>query len=266
MSRGNRKGVIFDDDYDRLRFLNLLGEAAERYRLRCQSYCLMGNHYHAVVETPDGNLSDAMQLVNGAFTQESNRRHQRIGHLLHGRFKSVIIGDDTYLRAANTYVVRNPVAAGLVAHPTDWKWSSYRATAGHDAPPDWLCLDWLNWVFGGRTLAVAQRRYREFVATPRDEDSIEKSLVFGEQSLHEAARAHIGANLYQVRLPREYRALARPTLDDIFPSHLPKIERNARVIRAHAVHGYRLSEIAACLQVHPNTLSRIVRALRVRSG
>jgi hypothetical protein len=205
-------------------------------------------------------------LVNGVFTQNSNRRHHRSGHLLQGRFKAVLIGDDIYLRAANAYVVQNPVAAGLVAHPSEWTWSSYRATAGIETPPDWLNLDWLNWVFGGRTRSVAQRRYREFLATAPADVSIDNTPVFGEQSLHETARNRIGATLHHVRLPREYRALARPTLADIFPWPLGKTERNSLVLRAHVVHGYRLAEIAAYLRLHPNTLSRLVRAVRNREG
>ena len=140
MSRGNRKAVIFEDDADRRRFARLLGEAAGRYRLLCHSYCLMGNHYHAVIECSDANLSAAMNWLNGVFAQYSNRRHGRSGHLLQGRFKSVLIGDDIYLRAANTYVLMNPVKAGLVEEPSEWKWSSYRATVGMEAPPCWLDL------------------------------------------------------------------------------------------------------------------------------
>lgn len=266
MSRGNRKSVIFEDDADRRRFELLLGEAAERYRLLCQSYCLMGNHYHIVVEVPDANLSHAMHWLNGVFAQYSNRRHQRTGHLLQGRYKSVLIGDDVYLRAANTYVVLNPVTAGLVAEPSEWRWSSYRASAGMEIPPRWLDLAWLNWVFGGRTLLDAQQHFREFVSAHPDENSLNDQFVFGNQDLRERARAAIGATLHQTRLPVEYRALARPTLSELFPRHLPKGDRNAHILRAHVVHGYRFAEIAACLFVHPNTISRVVQSIRKGGG
>ena len=266
MSRGNRKAIIFEDDADRRRFVALLGEAADRYRLLCHSYCLMGNHYHAVVEVSDSNLSDAMHWLNGVFAQYSNRRHQRTGHLLQGRFKSLLIGNDMYLRAANIYVVLNPVRAGFVADPSEWGWSSYRATAGMETRPDWLDVSWLSWVFGGRTIEDGQRRFREFVSEPPDDDPLEATLVFGSQALQARARAAIGATLHQSRLPREYRALARPSLGELFPGQLPKADRNTRILRAHVVHGYRLADIAACLFVHPNTISRIVQALRTRGG
>lgn len=265
MARGNRKGVVFEDDVDRRMFRALLGEAIERYRLNCQSYCLMGNHYHAVVEAPEANLSCAIQWLNGVFAHASNRRHRRTGHLWQGRFKSVLVGDDIYLRAANTYVVRNPVAAGLVTSPAEWTWSSFRASAGMEVPPAWLNLDWLNWVFGGRTRVQAQRKYREFVTSTADEKAFDEAVLIGDDALESLARDEIGATLHQSHLPGAYRALARPDLAELFPRPLPKADRNTRVLRAHVVHGYRLSEIAACLRVHPNTISRVVRALRMRS-
>lgn len=265
MSRGNRKGIIFEDDIDRRMFLALLDEALERYRLNCQSYCLMPNHYHSVVSDPEGTVSNAMQWLNGVFAHASNSRHQRVGHLWAGRFKSIMIGDDIYLRTANVYVVQNPVRAGLVSSPSDWPWSSYRASAGLAAPQVRLNLDWLLWVFGGRTLAVAQRKYREFVATPAAGTELEEALLYADEPLETAVRDRIGATLHQSRLPREYRALARPTLAELFPGPLSKGDRNALIVRAHVVHGYRMSEIADCLRVHPNTISRVVRALRLKS-
>lgn len=266
MSRGNRKAVIFEDDADRRRFVRLLGEAADRYRLHCHSYCLMGNHYHAVIECSDANLSAAMNWLNGVFAQYSNRRHGRTGHLLQGRFKSVLIGDDAHLRAANTYVLMNPVRAELVADPSEWRWSSYRATIGIEKPPPWLDLSWLNWVFGGRTLRDAQLSFKGFVSIPANESLPDDALVFGSQELQETIRSSIGENLHQYRLPRAYRALAQPTLSELFPRQLPKTERNTQMLRAHVVHGYRLAEIAACLFVHPNTVGRIVQRLRTRGG
>jgi REP element-mobilizing transposase RayT len=266
MSRGNRKADIFENDADRHRFETLLGETVDRYRLRCHSYCLMGNHYHAVLELSDNNLSDAMHWLNGVFAQYSNREHHRVGHVLQGRFKSVLIGDDIHLRTANTYVVLNPVRAGLVSDPSEWRWSSYRATAGLEPPPDWLDVSWLSWVFGGRTLLDAQRHFQKHVGTPSSNQSLDDALVSGDEALQDKVRAAIGATLHMSRLPREYRALGRPTLGELFPRLLPKSDRNTQILRAHVVHGYRMAEIAACLFVHPNTISRTVRALRARGN
>ncbi len=266
MSRGNRKGIIFDDDDDRRRFLEVLAEAVERYRLRCLSYCLMGNHYHAVVETTEQNLPDAMHFVNGVFTQASNLRHGRTGHLLEGRYRSLVVATDIYLWNANLYVVLNPVAAGLVSHPADWPWSSFRATAGLEQAHPLLCLDWLDWVVGGRSRDESQRRFREMLATSIEDCLLGESTVFGGDELRTTVRQELGAKFHQVRVPQAYKALARPALAELFAGNPAKRERDERAIRAHVVHGYRLSEIAEALRLHPNTLSRIIRALRQRSA
>lgn len=265
MARGNRRGIIFDDDDDRRRFLEVLTEATERYRIGCWSYCLMQNHYHAVVETADRNLSDAMHFVNGVYAQASNLRHGRTGHLLEGRFRSIVVDNDVYLWNANLYVVLNPVAAGVVSHPAEWPWSSFRATAGLDEPPTLLRLEWLDWALGGNTRHESQRRYRELLTAPAAAPEITEAAVFGGRRLEATIRVEVGARLHQVRIPRSYKALARPTLSEIFEAPLPKAKRDEQVIRAHVVHGYRLSEIAEAIRLHPNTLSRIVGALKKRS-
>ncbi len=226
----------------------------------------MGNHYHAVIETTERNLPDAMHFVNGVFTQSSNLRHGRTGHLLEGRYRSVVVDNDIYLWNANLYVVLNPVAAGLVLHPADWPWSSFRATAGLEPAHPLLCLDWLDWVIGSQSRDESQRRYREMLATPPTSAEIEGIDVFGGDELKAAARQEIGATFHQVRVPQAYKALGRPALAELFGGNMAKRERNERAIRAHVVHGYRLSEIAEALRIHPNTLSRIVRDIRQRSA
>lgn len=266
MSRGNRKGIIFDDDDDRRAFLEIVAEASERYRVRCLSYCLMGNHYHAVVSTVDRNLSDAMHFVNGVFSQGSNLRHGRTGHLLEGRFRSVLIDNDVYLWNANLYVVMNPVAAGLVAHPSQWPWSSFRATAGIEPPLPMLNLDWLDWALGGQDRDEAQRRYRKLMAVPAGIGFAEAGPAFGGPGVRDLARQEVGMHWHQLRVPVTYKALARPTLASIFDHGTTIPERNERVVRAHVVYGYRLAEIAESLRLHPNTLSRIFRRLKRRSG
>ncbi|MGH7801397.1 MAG: transposase, partial [Thermodesulfobacteriota bacterium] len=90
-SRGNARQEIFLSDDDRTSFLNLLGREVEQQRWRCHAYCLMSNHYHIMIETPEGNLVLGMRRLNGAYSQEFNRRHGRVGHLFQGRYKSIIV-------------------------------------------------------------------------------------------------------------------------------------------------------------------------------
>ena len=147
-ARGNDRQAIFGDDADRSRFLIVLASVVARYRVRCHAYCLMGNHYHALLQTPEGNLSTAMRQLNGVYTQRFNRRHERSGHIFQGRYGAQLVDGHAHLHEVCRYVVLNPVRAGLVEHPRDWAWSSYRATAGETAPPGFLTVDWLravNW-------------------------------------------------------------------------------------------------------------------------
>jgi REP element-mobilizing transposase RayT len=134
-ARGNAREAIFNDDSDRKTFLGVLGKIIERYNWLCHAYCLMGNHYHLLIETPDGNLSRGMRQLNGIYTQTFNRRHRRVGHVLQGRFKAILVEKDSYLLELCRYIVLNPVRANRVKHPKHYAWSSYRATAGVSNPP-----------------------------------------------------------------------------------------------------------------------------------
>jgi REP element-mobilizing transposase RayT len=162
-ARGNAQQPIFLDDTDRHHFLRLLGGEIQQQRWRCYVYCLMGNHYHLVVEAPEPNLSRGLRRLHGTYTQWFNRRHRQVGHLLQGRFKSVLVEKESYLLELARYVVLNPVRAGLVTDPSDWVWSSYRATVGRQDAPDWLDVPAVLTLFDP-VAATAQAAYRRFVA------------------------------------------------------------------------------------------------------
>ena len=268
MSRGNNKSDIFVDDDDREAFLRIAAEAFARYEVRCFAMCLMSNHYHFVLNTPRGNISLAMRYVNGVYTQHYNRRHARTGHVFEGRFTSVLVDNDYYLRTALAYVVLNPVKANRVDDVAIWKWSSYRWTAGLTPAPSFLTLDWMDFVFGGRTRAESIARYREYIRVSQSEllgTGLEVPVV-GVIDFNREIRAHIGATMHQAALPRFYRSLARPPLEDLFRDVANKHHRAQIIQRAHIIHGYRLAEIARCLNLHPNSVSRILGALRRQSA
>jgi hypothetical protein len=207
-----------------------------------------------------------MHFVNGVYTQASNYRHKRTGHVFEGRFVSLLIDSDIYLRDANRYVVRNPVEAGLVTQAADWPWSSYRATAGLEPAPAFLELDWLDWTFGGASRLESCRQYQQYVSErPSGWPPGEAELATGAPAFEAAIRDYIGSTLHRRALPRRYRALARPTLDELFGGVERRIgERDSLILRAHVVHGYKLAEIAAALELHPNSVSKRVRAMRSR--
>jgi len=175
-SRGNERRTIFRDDSDRARFLEFFGSVAQRERWVVHSYCLMGNHYHLLLETPLGNLSRGMQRLNGRYTQYFNIRHRRTGHLFQGRFKSILVERDPHLLELTRYVVLNPVRAGVVQGAGQWPWSNYRATAGRTRAPGWLEIDWtLSQFSSGRR--AARESYRRFVAEGKGQPSPFRDLA-----------------------------------------------------------------------------------------
>lgn len=114
-SRGNARNAIFLDDEDRVLFLACLGAVVTRFGWWCHAYCLMDNHYHLLIETPEGDLSRGMRQLNGVYTQRFNRRHGRAGHVFQGRFKAIVVDRDSYLLELCRYVVLNPIRAGMVS-------------------------------------------------------------------------------------------------------------------------------------------------------
>jgi len=128
-SRDNTRAPIFIDDSDREDFLSILGSVVRRYNWLCHAYCLMGNHYHLIIETIEGNISRGMRQLNGVYTQKFNWKHARTGHIFQGRFKAILVEKESYLLEVSRYVVLNPVRANMVERPEAWRWSNYAATA-----------------------------------------------------------------------------------------------------------------------------------------
>jgi len=147
-ARGNLAGRIFEDDEDRRELLGILDAVVQRFNWACHAYCLMRNHYHLLIQTPEANLSRGMRQLNGVYTQKYNRRHDTPGHVFQGRFNAVVIEKESHLLEVSRYVVLNPVRAGMVKRPHEWRWSSYRATAGLCAGPRFLSTGWLLTQFG----------------------------------------------------------------------------------------------------------------------
>jgi len=100
--------------------------------------CLMTNHYHLLVETPDSNLSKGLSYLNSVYTQRFNRKHSRVGHVFQGRYKAILVEKDTYLQELSRYIILNPVRAGMVESAEQWEWSSYAVTTGLVIPPSWF--------------------------------------------------------------------------------------------------------------------------------
>lgn len=163
-TRGNRKQITYADEIDHSWFVGLLAKVAERYAWNVLAYCLMSNHYHIAVHTPDPTLSAGMQLLNGAYARRFNWRHGYENHLFGRRFGSVMAESTEQLMEQVRYVVLNPVRAGLCSHPGEWPASSYNATVGHVEAPLLLAVHRLESIFGGGPRNW-QVRFAEFVAS-----------------------------------------------------------------------------------------------------
>lgn len=137
-SRGNRQEDIYHDDADRHLFLKTLGNVCAVYNWRCHSFCLMSNHYHLLVETPDANLSKGMRQLNGVYSQSYNRKYKRVGHVFQGRYKAIHVEKESYLLELSRYIVLNPVRAEMVRSAEEWPWSSYRPTVRQLQGFGWL--------------------------------------------------------------------------------------------------------------------------------
>jgi putative transposase len=166
-ARGNLRAAVFLDDEGRGRFLARLERACEWDGLICHAYCLMGNHYHLLVETPRANLGKAMHRINSGYVQWFNLRYSSEGHLFERRYRSSIVRGGGRQMETVRYIVRNPLRAGLCRAPEAWLWSSHSATAGLTARPPFLTVDVVRSWFGvGPSGAF---RYREYVDAGVDE-------------------------------------------------------------------------------------------------
>ena len=160
--RGNNKGAIYTSDADRRLFLACLGVAQRRCGWRVHMYCLMTNHYHVLVETPEPNIAAGMQWLNSRYAHRFNETYERVGHLFQRRYADGLIEDDDHMQTVMRYIPLNPVKAGLCVRPEDYAWSSYGPTIGLRTRPSFLTVDWLLRRFASNQVD-AQTLFRQWV-------------------------------------------------------------------------------------------------------
>ena len=263
-SRGNEKKPVFKDDADRDYFLNTIQHVNKRYNWICHAYCLMTNHYHLLIETPDGNLSIGMRQVNSVYTQLFNKRHGRTGHLFQGRYKAILIQKDSHLLEVCRYVVLNPVRANMTERPDEWRWSSYLATAGRSQPHPCLTTDWVLGQFSGKR-GKAEQEYRQFVKWGIGEKTIWTGVrgqsLLGEDDFIDKLADRLKKHKDILEIPRSQRYATRPTLSVLFPEGIVRDQKKLKkqLLEAVEQHGYRQSELAGELAVHYSTISRWLR-------
>jgi putative transposase len=224
-TRGNNKQNIFRESRDKFYFLNLLALVISKYAWICHSFCLMENHYHLILETPCGGLSDGMHMINGAYCVRFNRKYGCSGHVLQGRFHSPVIEHDDYFLELLRYIALNPVKDGFVQHPADWQWSCYKAFAGLEPLPSFLSIERALGAFDDN-LARARGLYSNFVL-----DRLDEALE---------------------------RARGRPGLSTVFECCEETEQRNSAIVEAYCRYRYKMTEIAAYLGINQATVSRVI--------
>lgn len=267
MSRAHGQQMLFHDQRDRRKFVGILKEAGERYAVDVLAECRMASHYHLVARTPRANISEFMGYLNGEYAKYWNWRNGRSGYVFNERFKPLLVDSGRYLRVVISYVMNNPVAGGHVASANEWRWSSYRATAGIDRAPRYLSLDWLDTTFPGTSRLESQTLFERYVTAPSIEEAelCFERAVFGGTDFKKRVRAVIAATLSMAAIPRAYRALYRPPLDQLLPPSFDKNVRDTAILRAHVIYAYTLSEIGRYLRLHPASVSRIICLIRSRA-
>ncbi|MBL6688933.1 MAG: transposase [Pseudomonadales bacterium] len=262
-SKGRDEQVVFKDKEDRGVFLNVVENVVDRFGWLIHSYVLMDSHYHMVVECPEANLSKGMRQLNGVYTQHVNRRHDQEGPIFQGRFKSVLLEKKNYLLPVCRHVVINPQRTDDPTSYKDYKWSSYRATAGQVKPPGFLHSETILSHFGKRE-KEAQRKYRDYVKQGLGEESPLESrknqvLLGSTRFLNEMQPILQGERLSK-RGPKS--AQRRRSLNALFKrvDDKTRMERNELIRRAHLDYGYTLMEIGEHLGLHYTTVSKVINA------
>jgi REP element-mobilizing transposase RayT len=263
-SRGNARENIYQDDEDRRVFLDLLDRSCERHAWVCHAYCLMPNHYHLLIETSQPTLSKGMKYLNGIYTQRFNRRHQRVGHVLQGRFKAILVDSNAYLLELSRYIVLNPVRARLVRSAKDWPWSSYRATVGLATAHPCLTVDWVLSEFD-KEKRDACERYRVFVQEGKNQPwpwaSLKNQVYLGSDEFVEDMLNKLSAEQSLSDIPKKQkRRPAKP-----LTYYQARYSDRTRAMAAAYLSGqYTLTEVGQQFGVSYATVSRAVKACEER--
>jgi putative transposase len=251
-ARGIERRAIYADDQDRFAFLAVLEKTVDRFAWQCLAYCLMPNHFHLLVETPEPNLARGMQQLNGRYAQGFNKRHGRDGALFGGRYKAKLIQRDAHLLAVFRYIALNPVGAGLCESPSQWYWSAHRAIAG-EASSSFLAVgkarSWFASLVGGDGATA----YRDFVANANDDEDGDERVAIGDADY---LRAVLPATSPGPEFRKRDWGAGRPTLATLLADGPDPVS----IARAYRLHGYTLSDIAALLGCHVSTVSRRIKA------
>jgi putative transposase len=279
--RGNEKRVIYRDNDDRHRFLDLLARVVADRRWILHAYVLMDNHYHLLVEITEVGLSRGVKWLNKEYAQKFNWRHSRVGHLFQGRFRGILVEREGHLLELVRYIVLNPVRCGAVVYAGDYEWSNYRATAGLAASPPWLEVEWTLAQFGMPDRPSAHEAYRRFVADGRGAsynpwEALVGQIYLGSSEFRERMQALVKEKERSHEHPRNQRKFVRPPFEtiatvvakafsitmDVFKEKSRDHARKALVHVGVEDGGLVLRELAEFMNVSASAVSKLLSESR----
>lgn len=259
-SRGDRQTTIFWDDVDRATWMSTLAQVCARYNFVVHGFCLMTNHYHLVLETIEGNLSQGMRVLNGTYSQYFNRRHELPGHLFQGRYHAILVQRESYLLELTRYVVLNPLRAGMVTSLAGWPWSSHAYMMGKTPIPAWLDTSAMLQHFGTERGAAIDA-YSRFVLAGIGRSSplknIKHQLILGDKSFVAKAQG--------MKLQGDLTAIAKTQRRAVnfslaeYSSRYPN--RDEAMALAYRSTAFTMEQIARHFHVSTKTVGRAVKRL-----
>jgi len=270
-ARGNERKEIFKSEKDREKFLSYLESAVNRYGAVIHVWCLMNNHYHLLVETPSGNLSQIMQHINGAYTNYFNTKRKRSGHLFQGRYKGILVEADEYAMELSRYIHLNPVRIGIVNEPGDYRWSSFQEYTGKRKITDWLSKEFILGYFD-KSPPTAQKKYQQFVEEMigKEHESplqqmVAATMLGTPEFVATIQEQHIDGKSPDRNLPALKQLKGKPSIDqilEIIRSDINEDDRFATKVAIYLCHrfsGTKLKEIGERFGVKESAVSQSSR-------
>ena len=276
-SRGNEKKDIFRSSQDRRKFLSYLESSVVRYGAIIHVWCLMGNHYHLLIETPAGNLSQIMRHINGAYTTYFNVKRKRAGHLFQGRYKAILIDADSYATELSRYMHLNPVRAGMVERPEEYPWSSYKSYIGKNRVPEWQRTEFILNYFGLNTSGNAKINYMNFVEAllgkkyPSPLEATTASTILGSKKfVQKISKQHLSERRIDHNVPAGRKLAPRISVDEIIDIVKNELDDNGNLTRKVCIFlcrkhsGARLREIGERFGISEAAVSQASRRLELQ--
>jgi hypothetical protein len=237
----------------------------------------MSNHYHLLLETPSGNLSQIMRHINGAYTTYFNVKRKRAGHLFQGRYKAILVEADAYALELSRYMHLNPVRAKMVIKPEDHQWSSYRSYIGHSATPAWLKTDFILGCLG-RGASITSSAYRRFVEDLLDREyesplnaTVASTILGGEEFIRTVSDRHLGQTRSARNLPAVKALAHRPSMDAIIMAIKAELGDRIALLRTVSLYGCqkysgaKLKDIGVRFGISDSAVSQASRRVAVQA-